>query len=526
MRRFHLGQPAVASIAVLLLLVFVLPPVAFAKDNADFLQTYYVQESNELVFAMSNKDFKEEINPKSEKLFVSLDGEPLEVLRIEETGQLPVTFFCMVDISLIQNAESFAAQKDALMAIYTNMSDEDKMVIAMFGDGLLPSDYMTKNDGIAEMIEDLESAETVQEYVKQLDTSGHTNLYQSIVESITDLINNQDATIRKCLVVISDGQDSNYDKQTNSTVKSRADRAIIESDIPVYTITVVDSENTDADWYMQEEYQPIMSSFAQESAGGKNYNPFKGSDSYAGAGEDIVSDMKDDLLVTVSLQPFQERKKWSELHAMAPLEVEYSEDGATVYSDSMTVSKKDLLIDTRLPYSWYWAGGAALLLIVLVVIAVAAVRRKKLKQEPETPPDVSAEIGKTEPAGAEKRVDDTYIPIESVPKGVSAPTVHVRFTAIGPKKLQIDLQIPKNQELTLGRDQRADIVLNAKDPKLSGRHCRIICQEKALRVWDADSKNGTSVDGVPLQANVSAVLHEGQILWVGDYQYRIQFPDN
>ena len=160
------------------------------------------------------------------------------------------------------------------------------------------------------------------------------------------------------------------------------------------------------------------------------------------------------------------------------------------------------------------------------VVVIAVVHRKKTKRGLE-PPGTFAEIEKTSPVPPEAPV--IHGPAPDTPVVDAAPaagsTVHVRFTAIGPQTFQIDLQIPENREIILGRDQRADIVLNPNDPKLSGRHCRVICQGKTLRVWDAGSSNGTSVDGIPLTGNTSAVLYEGQTLWVGDYQYRIQFPD-
>ena len=86
----------------------------------------------------------------------------------------------------------------------------------------------------------------------------------------------------------------------------------------------------------------------------------------------------------------------------------------------------------------------------------------------------------------------------------------------------IEIELPEDRPVTLGRDQRADIILNSKDNKLSGAHCRVLLKNGHLLVWDADSTNGTTVDGVPLRDGASAALESGRTLGVGSYEYRVE----
>ena len=101
------------------------------------------------------------------------------------------------------------------------------------------------------------------------------------------------------------------------------------------------------------------------------------------------------------------------------------------------------------------------------------------------------------------------------------PLFEVKFTAIGYEGICFVLQLEEGRIATLGRDNRADFILNPEDRRLSGIHCKVQCLEHALRVWDLDTTNGTFINGVPLKKLGTAVIEEGQSVRMGSYEYRI-----
>ena len=110
---------------------------------------------------------------------------------------------------------------------------------------------------------------------------------------------------------------------------------------------------------------------------------------------------------------------------------------------------------------------------------------------------------------------------EPVRKEVSGPAYEVKFIAVGYENLVFVLHIPLEQTLTLGRNSKADLVLNPEDRRLSSVHCRVRCMQGVMNVWDADSQNGTFVNGVPIKQIGMATLQNGDLLRVGGYEYRV-----
>ena len=63
--------------------------------------------------------------------------------------------------------------------------------------------------------------------------------------------------------------------------------------------------------------------------------------------------------------------------------------------------------------------------------------------------------------------------VDSKPLEVRVPSRRVTFTALNYKNIRFEVSIPDEQEVTLGRDRRADVIINPEDGKLPGRNTRI-----------------------------------------------------
>ena len=103
------------------------------------------------------------------------------------------------------------------------------------------------------------------------------------------------------------------------------------------------------------------------------------------------------------------------------------------------------------------------------------------------------------------------------------PTRSVSFAAIGYRNIYFQLRLPEGKAVTLGRDSRADFVLNPNDKKLSGVNTRVSLRDQYLLVTDAGSTNGTAVNGVPLTREMTVKLTDNGLLRMGSYEYRVHF---
>jgi hypothetical protein len=81
--------------------------------------------------------------------------------------------------------------------------------------------------------------------------------------------------------------------------------------------------------------------------------------------------------------------------------------------------------------------------------------------------------------------------------GVNEPVL-VTHSSLGPRDAEEGVVYPlaKDQELTLGRNREADIVIES--PEVSRRHCSVAVHEqgpKRVTITDLGTRNGTNVNG-------------------------------
>ena len=512
-----------------------------ATENSGFLQGYATDENGLRVLL----DNVEQNEPSSGQFSVTLNDQPVAVSDVKRASDMPVTYYCLVDISGSLNQEQLAQEKDALKALCAKLSTNDRMVIAPFGNEVTPSGYM----GVAE---DIEAAIDAIEIQRGQDT----NLYGGIVIAIRELQTSNQSSFRKCLVVLTDGEDD----QKSSYTQKETDAAIRASGIPFYGVAIMkSSQSNDSE---RIAYAKILGSFARESAGGAYYNPVLDGISAASVGEAIHADMGLDLQVFLDLSELDT----SILPAGAgsvPLKVRYMTDSAT-YDASLAVDTADLRAilpnpdvpdkpdnpdnpdtpdnpdnpndpdnpdkpdnpdDPELHFPvWGWIVVAFILIAVLLILYFFIKRRKNVVvQEQDDAPN-----GETAPEIEDYGVDSGEMNSHSISVNfpemeANAPPTHkVVFSALNYKAIRLEIELPEERPVTLGRDQRADIILNPQDSKLSGAHCRVLLRNGHLLVWDADSTNGTTVDGVPLRGGASAALENGRTLGVGNYEYRVE----
>lgn len=583
----------------ILLAVYMLQPAGLAadfsnfRDNTDFLQGYYGEERNytlNVYAALIESELADQ-----EQFKAVLEGTELPILSIISAGGQPTTYYCLVDVSGSLNQEQLTQEKDVLLALANCLSEDDRMVVVTVGNEMAVSEYLNDKRQLAQIIEAIAI------------TQDDTNLYTAIAESIRVLDRSGDATQRKCMVILSDGEDYQRAGQT----KADADRAIQETKIPVYTVALMrQSRANSSEWV---EYAKLLGSLARESVGGAHFNPTLDGMDGQSVGEQIAADMRSDLVLTLDISSYVAEKE--ELKLL----VQYSTRTGEVYGDTMTVYRQNLPVPTEslcvltlhlfdtadavpeegttivltaqddqkysatvgsdgtavieLPEgdydlemegyrilentaisvnagensiniqaekieeeaprgNWLWIVIAAIFLALCAALFVINRRKKREtlqetaekeqmqtdvseKIETQNPLDIAVDTGPDEEALVSSLAISEGRPL--------APKVCVLFTAIGYEQIHFQFEIEKNRELTIGRDGRANLILNPDDKKLSGINSRIICGDHSMKVWDAGSTNGTAVNGVPLSGKAGAIMEDGQTLRVGAYEYRVQF---
>lgn len=446
---------------------------------------------------------------------ISLGGQEMEPVSLEWENEIhtPVTYYCLVDVSGSMNEEQMSQTKETLSAIADGLLDGDNMVIGTLGNQTDAGDFLTEPEEIKEAIEALAAG------------GEDTNLYQGICESIRILESDAGVNPRKCLLILSDGKD---DQKTGIT-KGEAEKAVAEAPIPVYTVAVLrDAPDEEA-----IDNAKLLGSFARMSAGGAHFAPKLDGITAAEAGTAIRSQRENGFVVTAKLPDTLPDKDEMLLRMV------YTSAEGAVYEDTLKLYAEDLTgvfqseeqeadTEERLPEPllpepssslspWLIAAIAAAVLLVLAVLTAVHLRKRKRKENPDGRKD-----GSEENSAAVTAVTSSEAAPVSGTKERSVRVLELRLYAIGYSGIGHTLRLEEGKEMTVGRNGKADIILDPKDPKLSGVHCEMKWENGKVYIRDMDSKNGTFVNGIPIRTIGRVAVHTGETIRMGSYEYRVE----
>lgn len=532
----------------LLCITLVLAPLyAFGTGTGVYLETCGA-DGQELQVICSKPDHEED-ELAADAFQLTLEGTLVPITSISSVSEehIPLTVYCLVDVSGSMRPEQMAQAKETLYAVCRGLNDTDNMVIATLGNQTWSSGFLSDTAQIEEAIEELEAG------------NEDTNLYAGIVESINTLQSDANVRQKRCLLILSDGQD----EQKSGITREEAERAVAAAHIPIYTVATLSSQPGEE----SIEYGKLLGSFARASAGGVHYTPSVDGISGEEAGRDILENIGGSLLLKAEMPELSSERNELQLRLV------YTASDDSRYEDSLTVYAEDLLkseetleddaaeasteetieettessaeesvaetdtdeessepeedeedswdlwnwITSENGWIWIAAGAAVLILVIAVIIVVIRKRRKKVKDSPSTP--------------QESLPDRNHKPVEGIPDGNHKPvepnpsrqkTQELTLMAIGYQDISHKIQLPEGIEVTIGRNGKADIILDAGDSKLSGAHCVMKWENGRIYVRDMDSKNGTYVNGVPIRQMGTVVIHEGETIRVGSYEYRVK----
>lgn len=486
---------------------------AYAADQNYFLQQYRTAPG------CLQLDCSALESAKPESFTAELGGQeiPVTALDTAETENLATTVYCLVDISGSMHAEQMEYAQNVLRALAAQMGEADHLVIGTLGNQLTHSKLLSTKEEMEEAISALAA-----------DSHEDTNLYAGIVESLHFLTTDTSVDARRCLMVLSDGEDD----QKSGITQNEADKAVQVSGVPVYTVATLRNAPTQA----QQEYAKILGSFARLSTGGEHFAPQLDNLPAEQVAQRIWEHCKNGLVLTLDTSGFASEK--DELL----LRVTYTE-GQTSYADTLTIYTKDLL-PAEQPETEETPAPAAeaesqagfptavvivgILVVLAAVIAAVVLAQKRKKEAERSAAEKEAEEARRRQEEIEReKQEQSAIILEGneIDSPVQPQTVQgyeLLMTAIGYESIIRRLRLPEGKEQTIGRTDKSDIVLDASDKRLSSVHCSLSCTNGILRVMDRRSTNGTFVNGVPTVPMGIVIVPNGSVLRMGSYEYRVE----
>lgn len=444
--------------------------------------------------------------PENGTLTVSIDKQTLPDARLSTVRQeeLPVTVYCLVDISGHLSSQQLQEQKDILNIISSRMGEHDTMVISTVGSKLIEG----------ALLDSLEARKTAISTLKQ--EGNKADLYSAVVTAMTTLEQKTSYNANRCLLVLSDGI-----LRSGDTTSDQALAAITATTIPVYALGT--TAGADSSYHVKNANRVL--SLAEASRNGLGLIPAKEDMSAAAAAQEIWEHIQESSVISIDLAQVAATGNNAVVRARYQLEDTCLEDTRTVDLTQVPVTaptevppETEPLVEAieqpeepdTSPILIAAIAGGVLLVLVLVLLAV----KKGKKRQTVVP--VAEEILPTDCIPEEEITQ-----VQECGKTVPADMLNVRLTVAEHKNVAVTFALQPHRQLVLGRDDRADIILSEQDYQLSGRHCMVEWDGNQLYIQDLSSTNGTILNGLALKPNTWNPLPNNAHLHLGSFNYQL-----
>lgn len=445
---------------------------------------------------------------------VSLGGSTLDILSVE-AGAEEVSYLFLVDISGSIKSGTRKQMEDAFNNLIAYMGFDDNAGLMFVGNETHFNDFTGDREALVRQFTDYK-------------VSGEdTNLYYAIEQALTILDTSEKCYDRKCLVVLSDGEDDKIDGITAEEVKTK----IEEVKIPVFCIETLGNNPSDS----KVENAKITGSFARLSPGGINFIYGENGVDGQTAAAQISESMKDYKVITADLSKFIPGTSntlevsmtvaekgtakdgydvnMADIEKVLPVKEETTE--ATPEKEEESTKKTEPVVVEEEETNWIVpviVGGSVL---GLVMVLVAGGRKKKNVKEQNVQPDVPMQVAQPQ----EKVIIKEVRVLVPEPKEEKHYEADVILTKMGNfENEQVSLHI--KDRITIGRVAgRADVVWT-EDDLLSGVHCALECNENGVYITDLNSTNGTMLNGIPVTE--ARKVESGDTVAMGSYEWRVE----
>lgn len=468
--------------------------------------------------------------PENGKLTLSVDSQQISDAALSTVRQekLPVTVYCLVDISTHMSQKQIQEQQDILNIVSSRMGDQDSMVITTVGS--------KTTEGA--VLDTLEARKTAISTLKRDGTKA--DMYQAIMNAMTSLEKKTTYCTNRCLLILSDGILSS----TSGTTEQQALNAITSTSIPVYAIGITGDS---AAAYSVENAQHMLK-MAEASEGGIGVIPAKESISAADAAQQVWEHIQEGSVIKIDLSSVMSNSNNATVHAQYELDDTRLDDSITVdlttvpaavieetvdeteeNEEIIDVPNKNWLEENLLLVA-VCAAAAIVVIVVLVAVFHSKSRKKSIETGKASDPNPSngssmdviwstgdlenhADGGNSNP----NEVQEYHKTMPVVPDN----GITVQMTVTTHPDVSICFALQPNKQQVLGRDDRADIIINAEDYQLSGKHCLVEWDGNYLYIQDMGSTNGTVLNGTSLKPNGWSRLNNGSVLHMGSFDYQV-----
>lgn len=530
----------ITRILCLCLFLLLLSPVIHVKAaELDFGLSFY-----EFIHAENRNDLciYSTVLPENGTLSVSIDSQQISnpVLSTVRQEELPVTVYCLVDISTHMTKQQIQQQEDILNIISSRMGEKDSMVITTVGSKI--------TEGV--VLDTLESRKAAIDTLRR--DGENADMYQAIAEAMTTLEQKTTFRTNRCLLILSDG----ILPVKTSTTEQQAMDAVSDTSIPVYAIGITGKS---ASAYSVEKAQHMLN-MADASKNGIGIIPAKQSISAADAAQQIWEHIQESAVIKIDLAAVTSTSNSAIVRAAYTLSDSRLEDTITVdmtavpslsandptsetsLSDPEEQPEQKTITDWIKEHLMLVAGCACAIVILIAVLVVLQIssRKKKekvrLEQKQMEALKNAAEAGNfvTQNASGVDTILSTG-DLKNQGNGVSSQetaypkttpgqpsnAVVVQMTVTTHQDVSIRFALQPHKPQVLGRDDRADIIINAEDYQLSGKHCIVEWDGSYLYIQDMGSTNGTVLNGASLKPNSWNRLNNGSVVRMGSFEYQV-----
>lgn len=490
-----------SGIMIVLLLLY--PAVyAFAAEPLTLhVEGYSVKDNAITVYCNTNLSAV----PTNNELTLSIGNTNLPIKEIKEfssVGQGASIIF-LADVSGSISKSKLQSIKDTLNLLVDQMGKLDNVSVLTVGDEAYTQPFVSDREKIKTQISSIKGM------------SENTNLYLSITKALDILSTNDSNNTKKCIVILSDGEDYGIKGITREEVNKK----IEERNIPIYTIAMLDPKP--AERYVQTS--KILGSFARLSPGGIDYIHELDKASSSKIAEGIKASIDKSIILTADLSDF--KSEGNEMYMKLELSVSgkgKTNDGYNVATGGFSTPPKEPEVassEKKLSTgSLFLFIGIPLCIIILVTIIVIN-KRKKAAKLAEIKPEVPSSDEDKQPE-VEVKAETSQPIIEPKPVVEKTPDAIITLTKVGLIEEQV-YNLELKGELVLGRDPSKSGLSFPEDDLLSSKHCAILYDSGNIILKDLKSTNGTYVNGVPIKDTFK--LEKDDVLLIGSMELRINW---
>lgn len=506
------------SIAAFLLAAVLLFGCTAVSASDRFIENCVISNDNSKLYIMCADGVSSTGTLDPSQLKITLGDYELAPEGIAGSSELPVTYYCLVDVSGSMNSQQMDQAKTALYKIVELMGEGDNMVIGTLGNTVTPTDFTSDKEALNNIISTLAPG------------NEDTNLYAGIVNSISALKSGIGVNYLRCLVILTDGMDD----MVSGYTRDEAVRAISGSNIPVYTVAALRGAE-------QADSAKQLGELARLSSGGFAFAPVIDGISGADAGANIVTSMNSGFVVQTDVSNISIGTRDEFLLRVQSTAVNgnLTEDTMQIYASDLPVIKHDDPTPAEFPYWLIYLAAAAALILAAVIAALIMRSKKKKRLEAERIEREKREAEEQErlrleeerrkeneerqklnaAAAAENSKKEE---IEIYEPTTSSGRVDVKMIAIGSAHKTISFKVPTGKRFSIGRNGKADFIPDGFDKRLSGKHCAFYYFNGVMKVMDLGSTNGTYLNGIRV-GNEGSEVHNNDEILIGSHEYRVQF---